>query len=135
MRFFDFVNDNPWLLLLACILALCLRCSSTDRADTVRLQERSETTLEQLDKAESQCLTDDCKTAIKQARELIKDSLDTLSGKDSEIDQVRDEIKENELYTDIGRFFVWGAIIVIIGTLAWVFRDNILALIKVVKPL
>ena len=74
MKLFDWLNDNPWLILIAIILAACLRCSSTDRADTIRLQERSETTLEQLDKAEKDCQTNDCKQAKKQAKELIKDS-------------------------------------------------------------
>lgn len=135
MALFDWLNDNPWLILLAIILTACLRCSSTDKADTVRLHERSEATIEQLDRVVKDCFTTECVTAIKQARELIKDSQNALSDKDANLSEVQDQIKENELYTDIGRFFVWGAIAAIIATLAWVFRDNILALIKVVKPL
>ena len=134
MRLFDWLNDNPWLILIAIILAACLRCSSTDRADTIRLQERSETTLEQLDKAEKDCQTNDCKQAIKQAKELIKDSRNALSDKDSEIAEVKEEIQENEIYTDIGRFIVWGFITVILGVILWTFRAQIFNLIKLVRP-
>ena len=131
---FDWLNDNPWLILIAIILVLCLRCSSTDRADTIRLQERSETTLEQLDKAEKDCLTSDCKQAIKQAKELIKDSRTALSDKDSEIAEVKEEIQENEIYTDIGKFIVWGFIAVILGVILWTFRAQIFNLIKLARP-
>ena len=134
MRLFDWLNDNPWLILIAIILAACLRCSSTDRADTIRLQERSETTLEQLDKAEKDCQTNDCKQAIKQAKELIKDSRNALSDKDSEIAEVKEEIQENEIYTDIGKFIVWGFIAVILGVILWTFRAQIFNLIKLVRP-
>jgi len=134
LKFFDWLNDNPWLILIAIILAACLRCSSTDRADTIRLQERSETTLEQLDKAEKDCLTTDCKQAIRQAKELIKDSRTALSDKDSEIAEVKEEIQENEIYTDIGRFIVWGFIAVILGLILWIFRKQIFDLIKLVRP-
>ena len=58
-KLFDWLNDNPWLIVIGIILVLCLRCSSTDRADTIRLQERSETALEQLDRAEKDCQTND----------------------------------------------------------------------------
>ena len=134
MKLFDWLNDNPWLILIAIILAACLRCSSTDRADTIRLQERSETTLEQLDKAEKDCQTNDCKQAIKQAKELIKDSRNALSDKDSEIAEVKEEIQENEIYTDIGKFIVWGFIAVILGVILWTFRAQIFNLIKLVRP-
>lgn len=132
---FDWLNDNPWLILIVIILAACLRCSSTDRADTIRLQERSETTLEQLDKAEKDCITNDCKQAIKQAKELIKDSSTALSDKDSEIAEVKDQIQENEIYTDIGRFIVWGFIAVILCVILWIFRKQIFDLIKLVRPI
>ena len=133
-KLFDWLNDNPWLIVIGIILVLCLRCSSTDRADTIRLQERSETTLEQLDKAEKDCITTDCKQAIKQAKELIKDSRTALSDKDSEIAEVKEEIQENEIYTDIGKFIVWGFIAVILGVILWTFRAQIFNLIKLVRP-
>lgn len=133
-KLFDWLNDNPWLIVIGIILVLCLRCSSTDRADTIRLQERSETTLEQLDKAEKDCQTNDCKKAIKQAKELIKDSRNALSDKDSEIAEVKEEIQENEIYTDIGKFIVWGFIAVILGVILWTFRAQIFNLIKLVRP-
>lgn len=134
MKLFDWLNDHPWLILIAIILAACLRCSSTDRADTIRLQERSETTLEQLDKAEKDCQTTDCKQAIKQAKELIKDSRNALSDKDSEIAEVKEEIQENEIYTDIGKFIVWGFIAVILCLVLWIFRKQIFDFIKLVRP-
>lgn len=133
-KLFDWLNDNPWLIVIGIILVLCLRCSSTDRADTIRLQERSETTLEQLGKAEKDCQTNDCKQAIKQAKELIKDSRNALSDKDSEIAEVKEEIQENEIYTDIGKFIVWGFIAVILGVILWTFRAQIFNLIKLVRP-
>ena len=133
-KLFDWLNDNPWLIVIGIILVLCLRCSSTDRADTIRLQERSETALEQLDKAEKDCLTSDCKQAIKQAKELIKDSRTALSDKDSEIAEVKEEIQENEIYTDIGKFIVWGFIAVILCLALWIFRKQIFDLIKLARP-
>ena len=133
-KLFDWLNDNPWLIVIGIILVLCLRCSSTDRADTIRLQERSETTLEQLGEAEKDCQTNDCKQAIKQAKELIKDSRNALSDKDSEIAEVKEEIQENEIYTDIGKFIVWGFIAVILGVILWTFRAQIFNLIKLVRP-
>ncbi len=133
-KLFDWLNDNPWLIVIGIILAACLRCSSTDRADTIRLQERSETTLEQLDKAEKDCQTNDCKQAIKQAKELIKDSRNALSDKDSEIAEVKEEIQENEIYTDIGKFIVWGFIAVILCLVLWIFRKQIFDFIKLVRP-
>lgn len=135
MKLFDWLNDNPWLILIAIILAACLRCSSTDRADTIRLQERSETTLEQLDSVIEDCSTTECKQAIKQAKELIKDSRTALSDKDSEITEVKEEIQENEIYTDIGRFIVWGFIAVTLCLALWIFKKQIFDLIKLVRPI
>ena len=103
-KLFDWLNDNPWLIVIGIILVLCLRCSSTDRAD-------------------------------KQAKELIKDSRTALSDKDSEIAEVKEEIQENEIYTDIGRFIVWGFIAVILCLALWIFRKQIFDFIKLVRPI
>lgn len=129
------ITDNIVLfLILFVIFSWLLKCSSTTKADTVRLQERSEATIEQLDKAIEECGTDDCRTAMKRAKELIKDSMDTLTDKDADIADIQEQIKEDEIYADIGQFVVWGVIALFVGLVLWTFRNQIIALIKLVKP-
>lgn len=134
-RLADWINDNPYLILLAFLFLFYSRCSSPQVADTVRIQERSESVTTNLDNAANDCLTENCKKAMKQAKELIKDSLDVMMDKDSDLQKKQKEIDSSSLYTSIGRYVVWGAITIFILFLLYIFRDTIFSLLKIAKPL
>lgn len=72
-------------LLTISFLLLAINCQSTQSATTARIQERSEYVTTNLDNAANDCLTENCKQAMKQAKALIKDSLDVIVDKDAEI--------------------------------------------------
>ena len=134
-RLADWINDNPYLILLAFLFLFYSRCSSPQVADTVRIQERSEAVTTNLDNAANDCLTENCKKAMRQAKELIKDSLDVMMDKDSDLQKKQKEIDSSSLYTSIGRYVVWGAITIFILFLLYIFRDTIFSLLKIAKPL
>ena len=134
-RLADWINDNPYLILLAFLFLFYSRCSSPQVADTVRIQERSESVTTNLDNAANDCLTENCKKAMRQAKELIKDSLDVMMDKDSDLQKKQKEIDSSSLYTSIGRYVVWGAITIFILFLLYIFRDTIFSLLKIAKPL
>ena len=121
------------LLILSIILLY--NCQSTPDATTARIQERSEHVTTGLDNAANDCLTENCKRAMRDAKELIKDSLDVMIDKDSEIATKQKQIDSEAFYTRIGRFVFWGAVLVIVGFVLYVFRDQLLAIIKIVKPI
>ena len=121
--------------LLILSIFLLINCQSTPDATTARIQERSEYVTTNLDSAANDCLTENCKRAMKEAKELIKDSLDVMTDKDSEIQSKQKQIDSEAFYTKIGRFVFWGAVLVIVGFVLYVFRDQILVLIKIVKPI
>ena len=127
-------NQNLWWIILIIVLLTVTKCSSAQQADTIRIQERSQSTIEQLDKAANSCNTQECKDSMKQAKELIKDSLDVIINKDSEIKSKEKEIQNSSIYTSTGKFVIWGAIIFLIFGLIYIFRDTIFNIIKVVKP-
>jgi hypothetical protein len=130
MRFLDWINENPWLIVIAIILTFCLRCSSGPEASTIRLQERSVSVINDLDLATNECLTQECKERMTRAKELIKDSLDIAIEKDSIIQQKQKQIDSQSLYTSIGRGVVWGAISLLIIGLLFIFRNQILTILK-----
>ena len=117
-------------LLTTIILSIFLSigCQSTQKADTARIEERSDYVTTNLDNAANDCLTDSCKSAMRQAKELIKDSLDLLGKKDK-------KIETESFYSRIGRFVFWGVIAVIFGILIYIFRDQLFTLIKLIRPL
>lgn len=124
-------------LLTTIILSIFLSigCQSTQKADTARIEERSNYVTTNLDNAANDCLTDSCKSAMRQAKELIKDSLDLLGKKDNEITKKEKQIETESFYSRIGRFVFWGIIAVIFGILIYIFRDQLFALIKLIRPL
>ena len=130
MRFLDWLNENPYILLIAIILTFCLRCSATPEASTVRLQERSVSVMDDLDKASNDCKTDDCKESLKRAKELIKDSLEIAIDKDSQIQSKQKQIDNQSFYTTIGRGVVWCIVSLLIIGLLFMFRNQILAALK-----
>ena len=130
MKIFDWINENPWLILIAIILTFCLRCSATPEASTIRLQERSVSVMGDLDKASNDCKTDECKESLKRAKELIKDSLEIAIDKDSQIQDKQKQIDNQSFYTTIGRGVVWGVISLLIIGLLFIFRNQILTALK-----
>lgn len=122
-------------IFLILIISILVNCQTAQTADTARIQERSEYVTTNLDNAANDCLTENCKRAMKEAKELIKDSLDVMTDKDSEIQSKQKQIDSEAFYTKIGRFVFWGFIAIVVGILLYVFRDQILVLIKIVKPL
>jgi len=88
-----------------------------------------------LDNAANDCLTENCKRAMRDAKELIKDSLDVMIDKDYAIQVKQKQIDSEAFYTKIGRFVVWGFIAITIGILLYIFRDQILTIIKIAKPI
>ena len=121
--------------LLILSIFLLYNCQSTPDATTARIQERSEYVTTNLDNAANDCLTENCKKAMRDAKELIKDSLDAMIDKDHAIQVKQKQIDSEAFYTRIGRFVFWGAVLVIVGFVLYVFRDQLLAIIKIVKPL
>jgi hypothetical protein len=122
-------------LLIILSLSLLYNCQSTPDATTARIQERSEYVATNLDNAANDCLTENCKRAMRDAKELIKDSLDVMIDKDYAIQVKQKQIDSEAFYTKIGRFVVWGFIAITIGILLYIFRDQILTIIKIAKPI
>lgn len=122
-------------LLIILSLSLLYNCQSTPDATTARIQERSEYVATNLDNAANDCLTEKCKRAMRDAKELIKDSLDVMIDKDYAIQVKQKQIDSEAFYTKIGRFVVWGFIAITIGILLYIFRDQILTIIKIAKPI
>ena len=122
-------------LLIILSLSALINCQSTPDATTARIQERSQYVTTDLDNASNDCLSESCKKAMKSAKELIKDSIDLLSDKDEAIQIKQKQIDNEAFYTKIGRFVFWGAVIILVGLFVYVFRDQILTLIKIAKPL
>lgn len=118
------------LLILSIILLY--NCKSTPDATTARIQERSEHVTTNLDNAANDCLSENCKRAMRDAKDLIKDSLDVMINKDSEIATKQKRIESESFYSSIGRFVWWGLIAIIIGTLLYIFRNQIFAIIKII---
>lgn len=117
-------------------LILIVNCvSSPQTADTIRIQERTESVTTNLDNASNDCLTENCKKAMKEAKELIKDSLDVMINKDTEIKIKQKEIDNSSIYTSVGKNVIWGGILLLVAILLYVFRDQIFALIKLVRPI
>lgn len=122
-------------ILLILIISILVNCQTAQTADTARIQERSEAVTTNLDNAANECNTENCKKAIRNAKELIKDSLDVMINKDSEIQSKQKQIDSESFYTKIGRFVFWGIIGIILFVLIYIFRDNLFALIKIAKPI
>lgn len=122
-------------LLIILSLSLLINCQSTPDATTARIQERSQYVTTDLDNASNDCLTESCKKAMRSAKELIKDSMDLLSDKDHAIQSKQKQIDNEAFYTKIGRFVFWGAVVILMGLFVYIFRDQILTLIKIAKPL
>lgn len=135
-KLFDFIYIHFWDILLSCFLFVLFisstNCKSVPQADTIRIQERSENVIEDLDKVYSECVTDECRSTMKEAKELIKDSLDLLTEKDSEIKDKQEKIESESFYATIGKFLIWGVIAVIFIFFIWMFRGQILSILKIV---
>lgn len=122
-------------LLIILSFSLLINCQSTPDATTARIQERSEYVTTNLDNAANDCLTENCKRAMRDAKDLIKDSLDVMIDKDHAIQSKQKQIDSEAFYTKIGRFVVWSLVAIVIGILLYIFRDQILTIIKIAKPI
>ena len=122
-------------IFLILIISILVNCQTAQTADTARIQERSEYVTTNLDNAANDCLTENCKKAMRDAKELIKDSLDAMIDKDHAIQSKQKQIDSEAFYAKIGRFVFWGFIAIVVGILLYVFKDQILTIIKIVKPL
>lgn len=118
--------------LLILIISLLYNCQSTPDATTARIQERSEHVTTNLDNAANDCLSENCKRAMREAKELIKDSLSIMIDKDSEIATKQKRIESESFYSSIGRGVWWGLISIVVLALLYVFRNQILTIIKLV---
>lgn len=127
------ITDNVVLfLILLVIFSWLLKCSSAQQADTIRLTERGQAVNSQLDSALKECDTPECKQALLNAKQLIEDSMDTLTEKDSEIKSTQDQIANQTIYTNTGKFVIWGSVIIAILGILYVFKDSI---IKIIRPI
>jgi len=89
--FFDFWNDNPYLLLLAVICALCLRCSSTPQT-TIDIQNKATQTEKAIETGKEGCKSLECQDAMRKSKDYIRDSLDTIKSKDSNISDLENTL-------------------------------------------
>lgn len=69
---------------------------------------------------------------MRDAKELIKDSLSIMIDKDSEIATKQKRIESESFYSSIGRGVWWGLISIVVLALLYVFRNQILTIIKLV---
>ena len=135
MRKFDvvmnFICDNIALGVLIFICLSFVKCSTTPEASTIRIQERSQPVLSDLDLVANDCKSVECKDAIGRAKELIKDSLDVMIEKDHTI-QVKDkQIASESFYASVGRALVWGIGCILLIGLLYLFRNQIMNAIKI----
>lgn len=119
-------------LLIILTLSLLINCQSTPDATTARIQERSEHVTTNLDNAANDCLSENCKRAMREAKELINDSLDIMTDKDTDIIALQKQIQKDKFYSDLGKIGFWLFIIFVIGTLLYIFRNQIFAIIKII---
>jgi hypothetical protein len=142
MKFFDWLNENPWLLLIG-ILLLCLRCSSTPvKADTLKYSNEVQIAKNDIDTAidcKSQLDPDKCKQAIITIKKTLDKGITISEKKDNQIVAVQEKNESLEqdskdlfwLRAKIG-MFVLGIIVII---LLYFFGGKILEIaMKSVKP-
>lgn len=157
--FFDFWNDNPYLLLLAIILFLSLRCSTPQT--TIDIQEKATQTEKAIETGKEGCKSLECKDAMRKSKDYIRDSLDTIKSKDSNISDLENTLADtskkydkqiaslnetliekdliikdllNELipWRAIKKWFWITLITLVVGSILYVFRGAIMTGIKAV---
>lgn len=157
--FFDFWNDNPYLLLLAIILFLSLKCSTPQT--TIDIQEKATQTEKAIETGKEGCKSLECKDAMRKSKDYIRDSLDTIKSRDSQISDLENTLADtskkydkqiaslnetliekdliikdllNELipWRAIKKWFWITLITLVVGSILYVFRGAIMTGIKAV---
>ena len=140
MKFFDWLNQNPYWMLIISILIICLRCS-TPQQTTIDLQNQAQKTEAAIEQGVTGCKSLECQDAMRRSKDYIKDSLETIKNRDSQIADLQNdnqkskaEIKELEKevapWRKIKRTFYFTIIALVIGAIIYFFKDTIFTLIK-----
>jgi|GEM_PF-5863991 len=157
--FLDWINENPYLILLAIILFLSLRCSTPQT--TIDIQEKATQTEKAIETGKEGCKSLECKDAMRKSKDYIRDSLDTIKSKDSNISDLENTLADtskkydkqiaslnetliekdliikdllNELipWRAIKKWFWITLITLVVGSILYVFRGAIMTGIKAV---
>lgn len=157
--FLDWLNENPYLILLAIILFLSLKCSTPQT--TIDIQEKATQTEKAIETGKEGCKSLECKDAMRKSKDYIRDSLDTIKSKDSNISDLENTLADtskkydkqiaslnetliekdliikdllNELipWRAIKKWFWITLITLVVGSILYVFRGAIMTGIKAV---
>lgn len=90
MRFFDWLNDNPWIVLIVGIIIMLMFNCATPQT-TVDLQNKAAQTEDAIEKGKEGCQTLECQDAMEKSKDYIKDSINTVKYKDSKIKTLQEE--------------------------------------------
>ena len=88
--FFDFWNDNPYLILLAIILFLSLKCSTPQT--TIDIQDKASQTEKAIETGKEGCKSLECQDAMRRSKDYIRDSLDTIKSRDNQISDLENTL-------------------------------------------
>jgi len=132
------------LFVLICWLFNC----STPPQTTIDLQSKAEQTEIAIDKGETGCKSLECADAMKRSKEYIRESLDTVKSRDTQIVGLNNLLKASEIkiaslqekitdletevepWRTIKRWFWITIISLVVGYLVYVFRSTLWTLIK-----
>lgn len=163
MKLFDWINENPWLILIAVILTLCLRCSTTPQT-TIDIQNKAVEAEKAIDTGKNGCKSLQCQDAMQRSKDYIRDSMDTIKSRDTQINDLQETLADtttryetklkakDEILADkdetiaallkelipwrtIKRWFYWTIGILGAGSLLYFFRGVIMTTIKTVLKL
>ena len=158
LNFFDWINENPYLLLLAVILFFSLRCSTPQT--TIDIQNKANETEKAIETGKDGCKSLECQDAMRKSKDYIRDSLDTIKSRDSQIVDLQNTLddtskkyekkiaslnetinEQNQIIKDLlNELIPWRAIkkwfwitvtVLIVGTLLYIFRGVIFSAVKV----
>lgn len=88
--FLDWLNENPYLILLALILFLSLKCSTPQT--TIDIQEKASQTEKAIETGKDGCKSLECQDAMRKSKDYIRDSLDTIKSRDSQISNLENTL-------------------------------------------
>jgi len=90
--FLDWLNENPYLILLAIILFLSLKCSTPQT--TIDIQDKATQTEKAIETGKDGCKSLECQDAMRKSKDYIRDSLDTIKSKDSNISDLENTLAD-----------------------------------------
>lgn len=88
--FLDWLNDNPYLILLALILFLSLKCSTPQT--TIDIQDKASQTEKAIETGKDGCKSLECQDAMRRSKDYIRDSLDTIKSRDNQISDLENTL-------------------------------------------